>query len=187
MTIADLWLPILVAAVAVFMASSVIHMVLAIHKNDFQQLPNEAQVMDALRNVGVPPGNWAMPHCGSMQELGTPEFQEKMRRGPVVMMTVRPSGPPTMGKALLQWFLYCVLIGVFAAYLGRLALPPGAEFLKVFQVTGAVAFLGYAFSSVMDSIWKAIPWSVTLKFLFDGLVYALLTALIFGWFWPAAV
>ena len=32
--------------------------------------------------------------------------------------------------------------------------------------------------------WKMKPCKMTLKHAFDGLVYALLTAGIFGWLWP---
>ena len=57
--------------------------------------------------------------------------------------------------------------------------------MTVFRLTGTAAFLGYALTNVTNSIWKGVSWGVTAKFLFDGLVYALVTAATFGWLWPA--
>jgi len=54
----SLWLPILLSAVTVFLASSVIHMVLTYHRSDFKGLPSKDQVMDALRAFNIPPGEF---------------------------------------------------------------------------------------------------------------------------------
>jgi hypothetical protein len=111
----------------------------------------------------------------------------KFKDGPIGTFIMRPPGPPQMGSSLLAWFLYTLLIGVFVAYVAFHSLQPGTPYLAVFRLTGAVAMLGYAFSYIPDSIWKGLAWSVTLKFLIDGVVYALLTAGTFGWLWPHAV
>ena len=100
----DLWLPILLSAVFVFIASSVLHMVLPIHKADYAQLANEAEVLSAMREHGVSPGSYMFPHAGSMKEMGEPEFVEKLNLGPVGHMTILPNGPWNMGKSLGQWF-----------------------------------------------------------------------------------
>ena len=50
-SILSLWAPILLAAVLVFVGSSVIHMVLKYHAKDFQKAPDEDGVMDALRRL----------------------------------------------------------------------------------------------------------------------------------------
>ena len=185
-TLAGLWLPILLSAVFVFVASSVIHMMLPIHKKDWGKLVNEAEVLAALRKAGVTPGTYMFPCAGSMKEMATPEMVEKLNLGPVGHMTVLPNGPWAMGKSLGQWFAFTVVIGLFVAYLGTLALPSGAGYEQVFRFTGTVAILGYAFSNVTDSIWKGVSWSTTAKFLFDGVVYGLVTAGTFGWLWPSA-
>jgi hypothetical protein len=108
-----------------------------------------------------------------------------MERGPVAFLTVIESGPPSMGKQLLQWFLYCIVVGLFAAYVAGRALAPGAEYLAVFRFAGTTAFVGYALALWQNSIWYRRAWSITLKSTFDGLVYAFLTAGVFGWLWPA--
>jgi len=162
-----------------------VHMVLAIHKNDYRKLPNEDAVLDGLRTSDVGPGQYMFPHC-SMQDFKLPEMQAKFERGPLGTLVVRDKGCVNMGKSLGQWFLFCVVIGVFVAYLTGLACAPGAPAMQVFRIAGTVATLGYAFSSVTDSIWKGISWSTTLKFVFDGLLYALATGATFAWLWPNA-
>ncbi len=177
-------LPILLSAVIVFVVSSLIHMVLPWHKSDYPKLVNEDQVMNALRPLGIPPGDYMMPRPSSGQEMRSPEFLEKMKRGPVAMLTVMPSGPVTMGKNLTQWFLFAVVVGVFAAYVAGRALPAGAPYLAVFRFAGVTAFLGYSAALWPMSIWYRRSWTTTIKGTIDGLLYALLTAGTFGWLWP---
>jgi hypothetical protein len=184
-TLADLWLPILVSAVFVFVASSLIHMVLQIHKGDYEKLPDEASALQALRAAGVRPGQFMFPCPSSMKDCGSPEMIAKWQEGPVGTLVMRPNGAPGMGKALGQWFAFCLVVSVFVAYLTGLALPPGADAMRVFRIAGTVAVLGHAFSSVNDSIWKGIRWRTTLKFVFDGIVYGLVTGAAFAWLWPA--
>jgi hypothetical protein len=181
-TLAQLWLPILVSAVVVFLASSVLHMVLPYHKKDFGALPNEDRVLDALRAQGVGPGNYMFPKCGSMKETKTPEMQEKFRRGPVGTMTVFPG--INMGKSLMQWFVYTIVVGAVAGYIGTLCLAPSAQYPVVFRVVGTGAITAYSVGVIQDSIWKGVKWGTTFKFIVDGIVYGLLTAGVFGWLWP---
>jgi hypothetical protein len=180
-----LWLPVVLSAVVVFVASSVLHMVLKYHQSDYKQLPDEGSVTEAMRKAGVAPGDYHFPYATSMKEAGTPEMMEKFKQGPVGTMIVRPSGSPAMGKALTQWFLYCLVISFFLAYIASRTLDPGAYYLAVFRVVGAVGFMTYAAGPASESIWKGQAWSTTFKHMFDGFVYALLTAGVFGWLWPA--
>ena len=182
--IASLWLPILLSAVIVFVVSSIIHMVLGYHRSDYGKVPSEDELMESFRKVGVAPGDYLMPCAGSPKAMKDPAFIEKMTKGPVVVMTVAPSGPPSMGLNLALWFLYCVVIGVFAAYVAGRALQSGAHYLSVFRFAGCTAFIGYAAALWQNSIWFKRSWITTLKSTFDGLVYALLTAGTFGWLWP---
>ena len=183
-SILSLWLPILLSAVAVFILSSIIHMVLGYHKNDFLALPNEKQVMDDLRKHNLPEGNYSFPRANSMKDMGSPEFIEKMKQGPVGMMTITKSGPPNMGKELTLWFIYSIVVGIFAAYIAGNALAPGAHYLAVFRFAGATAFVGYSIALLQNSIWYKRDWAATFKSMFDGLIYALFTGGIFGWLWP---
>jgi hypothetical protein len=90
-----------------------------------------------------------------------------------------------MGSSLAQWFVYTVVVSLFAAYLTGRAVGPGTEYLDVFRFAGTAAFLGYALALWQSTIWLKRSWSTTLKSTFDGLVYALVTAGTFGWLWPA--
>ena len=179
-----LWLPILLSTVLVFFASFLIHMVLTYHRTDYRKLADEDRVTDALRSANVAPGpNYFFPYC-KFEEMKSETVIEKFKRGPVGFLTVLPSGPPSMGKNLVQWFLYCVVISLFAACLSGRTLAPGAAFLQVFHVVGMAAFLGYGAAHAQESIWGGRSWVVTLKHLFDSLIFALLTAATFGWLWP---
>lgn len=181
-----LWLPILLSAVFVFIASTILHMLIPIHKGDYKKLPGEEKVLAEMRAQAVQPGEYMFPCAASMKDMATPEMVEKFKLGPVGHMTVVPNGPWAMGKSLVQWFVYSILISVFTAYVAHHALVAGADYLAVFRLTGTVAILAYAFANVPNSIWKGTPWSTTLKFAFDGIVYGLVTAGAFGWLWPAA-
>jgi len=180
----SLWLPILLSAVIVFLVSSVIHMLLGYHASDFAQVPGEDAVMDAVRPFNIPPGDYMMPHAASSGAMKDPQYLEKMNRGPVAIMTVFPAGQTSMGSSLVQWFLYAVLVSLFAAYVASRVLGAGASYLEVFRFAGTVAFAGYALALLQQSIWFKKKWSTTLKSMFDGLVYGLLTAGVFGWLWP---
>ncbi len=179
-----LWLPILLSSVLVFIVSSIIHTVSSWHKGDYPKLPNEDKVMDALRPLNIPPGDYMMPRCSSREDMRSPEFTEKMKNGPVMIMTVMPNGPMVMGKYLVTWFLYLCVVGFFAAYISGRALPIGANYLQVFRFAGATAFIGYSVALWQMSVWYHRPWGTTIKFTIDGLIYALLTAGMFGWLWP---
>lgn len=183
-TITSLWLPILVSAVFVFIISSIIHTILTYHKSDFRQVPHEDEVMEALGKFNIPPGDYVIPHADSSKARKTPEFKEKLAKGPLGFITMMPSGEPSMTKGLVQWFIYSIIIGIFAAYVTGRVLGPGAEYLAVFRIAGTTAFGAYSLALLQNSIWFNRPWSTTLKFVFDGLVYALLTAGAFGWLWP---
>ena len=178
-----LWLPIVLSAVIVFVASSIMHMVFPYHQSDYQKLPDEDKALGALRGMSLKPGAYFFPHCNH-KNMKSPEVVEKFKQGPVGMMIIRPSGMPVMGKFLVQWFVYCLLVGLFVAYLTGHTVTPGTPYLAVFRVAGTAGFLAYGVGHLSDGIWKGNPWGATLKEVFDGLVYGLLTAGTFGWLWP---
>lgn len=185
-SIPSLWLPIVIAGVLVFAASSVIHMFLTYHKNDLKSVPDETGVMDALRPFNIPPGDYSLPHAGSTEALKSDAFRAKVEQGPVAFMTVRPAGALfNMGPQLMTWFGYCLVVAIVAAYVGGRTLGAGADYLAVFRLTGTVAFACYAMALPQRSIWFGQGWGATLRSMFDGLIYSMLTAGAFGWLWPA--
>jgi hypothetical protein len=183
-TLASLWVPIIVSAIIVFAASSVIHMAPLWHRGDYPKMPREAEALDALRPLEIPPGDYFVPRASGMQEMRSSEFKDKLSRGPVAVLTVMPNGQIHMGRNMLQWFVFLIVVGIFSAYIAGRTLAPGTAYLRVFQIVGATAFMGYALALCELSIWYRRSWSLTLKSAFDGLIYAALTAGTFGWLWP---
>jgi hypothetical protein len=178
-----LWLPIVLSAVFVFIASSIMHMVLPYHRSDYQKIPDEDKVLTAMRSAGLNRGLYIFPFT-THKDMKSPAVIEKYKQGPVGMMTIAPNGPPVMPKFLGQWFGYCLLVGFFVAYLTAHTVAQGALYPVVFRVVGTAAFLAYGLGTISNSIWKGQTWSMTIKEVIDGLVYALLTAGTFGWLWP---
>lgn len=179
-----LWLPIVLSAVFVFVVSSIIHMVLGYHKSDFKKLADENGVMDALRKFNIAPGDYMFPCAAGSKEMKSAEFTEKLKKGPVVSMTVLPSGSWDVGGSQAMWFVYCLIVSVFAAYIGIHAAPPGTHYLPVFRFVGCAAFMGYGLALLQNSIWYKRNWGTTIKSVFDALIYGLVTAGVFGWLWP---
>jgi hypothetical protein len=183
-SVLSLVVPIVLSAVLVFLASSVLHMVLPYHRNDLRRFPKEDEVLEALRRLHIPPGDYAAPHAGSPDAMKDPAFVAKMKKGPVVLMTIGPGGSTNMGRSLALWFIYSLIVSLFAGYLASRAVPAGGDYLAVFRFVGASAFMGYSFGLLQNSIWYMRSWTTTLKSVGDGLIYALLTAGTFGWLWP---
>jgi len=182
-TLTALWLPVLVSAVVVFVASSIIHMATPWHAGDFKRLAAEDAVLDAIRTFDLAQGDYVAPLPGGMAEMSSPEFKAKLERGPRVMLAVL--GPPTsMTRNLALWFVYLVVVAIFAAYAAGLTLAPGAPYMIVFRVTSTLAFAGYALALWQSWIWYARGLGYTVRTTIDGLVYALLTGGVFGWLWP---
>ena len=179
-----LWLPIVLSAMVVFVVSSIIHMATPWHKNDYAKVPNEDKMMESLRAFELAPGDYMMPRPTTMQEMRSPAFVEKRAKGPVMVFTVMPRGPFSMGKNLALWFLYSLVVAIFAAYVASRALPAGAAYPPVFRLVSVTTFIGYAVALWQMSIWYRRSWRTTLRTTIDGFIYALLSAGIFGWLWP---
>lgn len=184
--VTSLWLPILVSAVIVLVASSILHMLLPFHRKDYRALPAEGDVMEALRRFNIPPGDYIVPCPTGPSAMKDPAFLEKRMKGPAIIMTVMPSGPVNLVTPLAQWFVYSLVVGLFAGYVAGVALPPGAPYLSVFRFVGTVAFVGYSLAIWQTTIWYKRSSLTTLKVTIDGLIYGLLTAGTFGWLWPKA-
>jgi hypothetical protein len=177
-----LWLPILLSAVIVFIASSIIHMVLPYHRSDYRQLPDEDKMRATLRAANLKRGLYVFPYC-THKDMKSTTAMEKYKEGPVGFLTIMPSGPPAMPKFLGMWFVYCLVIGYFVAYITAHTIAPTANYLTVFRVAGVAGFMAYGLGHLSNGIWKGQLWSATIKEVIDGLIYGLLTAGTFGWLW----
>ncbi|WLT31025.1 hypothetical protein [Geothrix sp. PMB-07] len=179
-----LWIPILLSAVCVFAASSLIHMVVKWHASDYNGLSNEDEVRAAIRKGSPAPGQYVLPRCADMKDMEKPEMRAKYEEGPVAFVVVAPNGAPAVGAALGKWFVFSVLVAFTAAYLASRTLSPGTHYLQVFRVVGTTSFLAYGFGSIPQAIWMGKPWSSAIKDLADSLIYGLLSGGVFGWLWP---
>lgn len=182
-SLTSLALAIIVSAAVVWVASAIVWMVLPWHKTDFKAVNNEEAARGALQ--GLPPGQYDIPHCTSPAEMKEPEMARRFNEGPTGFITIKANGIPSMGGAMLASFVFYVAVGVVVAYIASRTLPAGTDYLKVFQITAAVAWVAHSFGVTTDAIWFGRPWSSVGKTLLDGFIYALLTGGVFGWLWPA--
>ena len=180
----DLWLAIVLAAVGVFIVSSLVHMVLQWHNNDYGKMPGEDEIMEAMRGQSLAPGQYMFPRPDTMKDWQSPEMKAKLEKGPVGFLSVMPGF--TMGKSLGLWFAYSILISFVIAYVLTLSLKSGVAYMDVFRLACTLGVLGYALPPIVDSIWKGIRWGITGRFIADGILYALVTAGVFAWQFPTA-
>src|SRR5215475_2746212 len=182
-TVTQLVLPALLSAVLVFVVSSIVHMLTPWHAGDFQKVPNEDAVLAALRPFNLIPGDYVAPRPTSMKDMGTPEFQEKLRRGPNVIMNVGPNVQSGIGRQLAVWFAYSAAIALFSGYITSRAVGIGADRSVVFRFVGAITFAAFSFGLWQESIWYRRSWLVILKTTIDGVLYGCVTAAAFAWLW----
>jgi hypothetical protein len=179
-----LWLPILVATVIVFLVSSVIHMAPLWHRGDLPAIPREAEVSAVLRPFAIPPGDYMVPRAADMEAMKSPEFAERVRQGPNMLVTVLPNTQWSMGRNLSLWFLYCLIVSILTAIVAGCAFPANPRYASLMRVVGVTSFMGYAVALWQMSVWYRRAWSMTFKVTIDGIIYGVLTAVAFGWFWP---
>ena len=185
-SVAQLWLPIVASAIGVFIASSLVHMVIRWHNSDYRKLPDEEAARGVLKSVANTPGMYFIPHCPDMKEMQKPENIQKFVDGPVVMMTVRRPGKPSMGAPLAQWFALNLFVAIIAAYVASKMVPADASFLAKCRPIAAVTFMSYAAGALSNGIWYGKPWAVVAKELADAAIYAAVAACAFAALWPAA-
>ena len=136
-TLSMLWLPILLSAVFIFIASNILWMALPFwHRPDYGRLSEEKTVQDALANAKS--GQYIVP-CVDWGKL-SPEEREPMGTRPAALMLVRNPGKFQMGKSLGAWFAYAAVIAIFVAYLTGHTKPAGTPYLEIFRVAGTAAF-----------------------------------------------
>ena len=182
--LSQLWLVILLAGFLCWLASALIHMVFKYHNADYIELPNEAEVAEALSSQSPAPGIYNMPYCADMKQMGEESMQKKFTEGPVALISLFPNGMPAMGKLLSLQFAFFIFGSALLAYLSTMAIPVGAESMTVFRFIFVAAFVAYGWGQVPHSIWLGQPWSNCARYLLDALIYATVSAATFAWLWP---
>jgi hypothetical protein len=185
-SVAELWLPILLSAVGVFVAAFLAHMVIPHHKGDWNKLPNEDGFLEAVRSGSVAAGQYMFPFC-DMKDFKDEEKKKRYAAGPHGVVVVWP-GMPNMGKNLVLTFIFYLVVGFCVGYVATLAFRgnPAVDYMQVFRVTGTVAILSYCLGAIPGTIWFGHSWRAQFMYIIDGVVYALITAGFFGWLWPVA-
>ncbi len=180
----DLWLPILIASILVFFASSLIHMITPWHKSDLRSVPDQEKARKAIGELGLAPGDYVLPRPDNMKNMNSPEFLSKLKEGPRLVFTVLPNEVTNMGKMLGAWFVYILAVSLFAGFFAGHVVQAGDEHRRIFHVVGAVTFMAYAGALCQMSIWWGRSWATTLRSMIDGLIYAAITAETFALMWP---
>ncbi|MCZ6837183.1 MAG: hypothetical protein O7G85_15520 [Planctomycetota bacterium] len=180
----DLWLAIMASSFAVFIASSLAHMVLPHHKKDWDKLPDEEALLEFIRKNKVPRGQYMFPSCEDWNDLKDPEKKKHYMAGPHGTIRIW-SGMPNMGRNLGLTFLSYIIIGLFVAFLSSMAnLQAGSEFMPVFIFTATAAIMAYTFGYIGDTIWYGQPLKPFLNDLADSILFGLLTGVMFALLWP---
>jgi hypothetical protein len=183
--LSQLWLPILVSAVFVFVVSAVVHMLLPYHQDEWSPAPSQDALQAALR--GCPPGMYGFPMAENRKDRMSAEWMKRWMAGPTGWLTVMPVGGWSMGKSLGQSFALNVVISFFTAYVAGHALSMGAgapHYLAVFRVTGTIGFMTYGLAAAYECIWYGRPWRSFAFTAFDALLFGLVMGGAFGWLWP---
>ncbi len=179
MSIVDLWLPILISSVLIWIVSALIWTVLPWHKSDFAKVTDEEGTRSALK--GLRPGFYNVPHCIDQKALKDPEMQQKFKDGPLAFITILPNGLPPMGRNMVLSFLHGVFVCILCAYFVSRTTGPNESYLAVFRIPRTVTWVASGVAIIQDSIWFGRPWSITMKSFIDALIYALLVGGVFGW------
>ncbi len=182
--LASLWLPVLVSAVFVFIASMIVHMIPGWHQDDMRGVPNEDDVMATLRSANLQPGEYRFPFGRTTAEMTTPGFVEKMKMGPVGTMTIRPNGELNMGKLMGFWFLYTLIVGAIAAGVTCHFMGAGSPYRGVFHLSAVIVFCCYSMAHWQNWIWWGKSTRYTLTYTVDGVLFAIVTGATLGWLWP---
>ena len=82
-TIAALWMPILVSAILVFIASFLAWVVSPHHKSDWKQLPNEDAVRETMNKEKLEPGQYMVPYAADQKAMQAEAYLKKCSDGPV--------------------------------------------------------------------------------------------------------
>jgi len=179
----DLWLPVLIGAVAVFIASSIIWMALPYHKADIRFLPDERAFDEAIKPLDIAPGLYMFPNCASASEMKSDAFKERFERGPWGIITIMPA-KPNFGLNMLKTFLSYLVICTLIAYVAGSTIPAGAEYLHVFRVCGACGLLGFCTGGLAGDFFLGKPTRFVITGLIDGVMFTLILAGVFASMWP---
>ncbi|MEN1680626.1 MAG: hypothetical protein AAGJ46_13640 [Planctomycetota bacterium] len=172
MSVFELWLPILLAGLAVHIACTIAWTAMPHHKPEWRPMDQQTDLIAWLKEKGAAPGQYIFPHHETAEK---PDGCQGMM--------VLWSQPPNMGANIGLTVAHSFAVSFVIGYLASLGVPAGAKFMEVFQFVTTAGILTHVFCGLPNVIWfrRKILMDVI-----DGLVYALITGAIFAALWPAA-
>jgi hypothetical protein len=180
--LASLWLAVVASGVAVFFLGFVSHVVLPFHHGDWKKLPDEEGFIEAVRGMGLKPGNYAFPFQRKGEAAKAPEYVQLLKDGPLGTISVWPGF--AMGKSLALTLVWNLVTTFFIAYLASITLQRGDGFVRVFQVVGTAGVLAHSFAQMPNLIWYHASRSHKVASVVDGVLFGLATGAVFGGLWP---
>ena len=112
----SLVLPIVLASVAVFILSMVIHMAMPWHKSDHANVPDHDAAIAAIQSLHLAPDDYAVPNPRLPGGGKNPNFVAEFERGPTFHLTMMPAGGMHMGKFMGAWFGLMLLISAITGW-----------------------------------------------------------------------
>jgi hypothetical protein len=185
--LAQLWLPIVVSALLVFVLSAVTHMMVPFRLTEWGHLKTQDAIQASLR--GTAPGLYVFPTPADAKERGKPEAMQKVAEGPSGWLTLVHPGPMSWVRNLGLSLAMNLFVSFGAAYIATLTL--GAVPLQlfphervVFRVISTIGFFAYAAGPIYDAIWFWKPWKSLAMTAVDSLAYGLVMGVTFSMLWP---
>lgn len=186
MIVTELTLPILMAAIAVWFASFVAWAISPHHRKDSRPLEKEtdAALRQLIKENGVRPGQYMYPFMYDRECAKDEAAIAAVKEGQFGVLTV--IAPPNMARNMVLSMAVYLIVSLFVGYLASLSgLSHGAEFLDVFRVTGTAGVLAYTFAFLPNNIWFGQTTRSMLMNMMDGMVFGLITGVMFASLWPA--
>ena len=177
----SLWIPIVVATVALFLASFLSWCVLPIHRKDWVKLAKQDEFMQAVRNCDVPVGSFMFPAGDSPAETKSEEHRKKWEAGPCGVLTI--FGKVNMGRNLGLTILYFLVVNFCLAYLATIALKPAANFMEVFRFVSTAGLMTFLAAIVQQAIWFH---NRIVGHILESIAYAAISGAVFAALWPKA-
>ncbi len=189
----ELWVPALISGVACTAVAAISWLVLPFHQKSWKRLPAEPAVLDAMRGSMAPrPGQYPLPYSIG-QDLNRPDMRAALEHGPVGYLFITRNGPPSTALNLVLMFLFFTATSVLTAWIswhafipqiGTAHQPYNLPFAHIAKTVGAISAMAYGFGAFQQSVWFGRPWSSFFLQIVDALMYAAVTAFVFGWLWP---
>lgn len=183
----ELWAPIVLSAVIAWIVSAIIWTVAPHRKAEWSGVTDEERFLGTIRSMSLGAGYYMFPFCGDAAQMKDEAFKKRWNEGPIGVLHVW-SHRRSMGACMIGSFVFNLVASVFIAYIAWNSLDgrAGLDYLKVFQITGATAFMAYSFALIPGGIWFGKPIRSMVYDVVEGLVIGLLTGGVFGWLWAYA-